>query len=106
MGNSVFHKFSQWLDKLLENNNFDNILAFNFNLYEYSNEDHTCSSYHIQLIGSDEFDAKDSDWACSEIFTSGEDIFENRLQNCRKRMVRGIGLLYQNCNRVFGKGEK
>jgi hypothetical protein len=69
MNNGIFDDFSEWLNKIFEENNFDSVLAFNFNLYEGIDE------YHIQLIGSDKFDVDDSDWACSEIFTTEENIF-------------------------------
>jgi hypothetical protein len=70
MNNDIFKDFSEWLDKVLEENNFDSVFAFNFNLYEGIDE------YHVQLIGSDKFDEDDADWACSEIFTTGENIFK------------------------------
>jgi hypothetical protein len=69
MNNDLFKDFSEWLDKVLEENNLDSVIAFNFNLYEGIDE------YHIQLIGSDKFDVDDSDWACYEIFTTEENIF-------------------------------
>ena len=31
--------------------------------------------YGVQLIASDEFNEEDDDWACSEIYSSEEDIF-------------------------------
>ena len=73
MDNKIFLEFSEWLDKILEENKFDKILAFNFNLYE--GKTGIKKEYHIQLIGSDEFDEEDQDWACSEIFTTGENLF-------------------------------
>lgn len=67
----IYNEFAKWLDDLLENNEIpENTIAFNFNLYE--EEDAT---YGIQLIASDEYDEKDDDWACSEIWSSEEDIF-------------------------------
>jgi hypothetical protein len=70
MNETIFNDFSKWLNALLENNTFENIVAFNFNLYEGFDE------YHIQLIGSDQFDEDDSDWAASEVFSSKENIFK------------------------------
>ncbi len=64
-----FKLFSYWLNQVLEQEIPKGIKAFNFNLYE-GEED----TYDIQLIGSDEFDEDDSDWACTEYFTSGENI--------------------------------
>ena len=73
MDNSIFEGFSDWLDKILEANSFDKVLAFNFNLYEGITG--TKEEWHIQLIGCDEFDEQDQDWACSEIFTTEENLF-------------------------------
>lgn len=64
-----YEDFSKWLDSNLEQLPSD-IVAVNFNLYEGSNQ-----TYDIQLIGTDTFDQEDEDWACEEIFTTGEDIF-------------------------------
>lgn len=63
-----FKLFCDWLDHVLEQNLPKNIKAFNFNLYEGE------GTYDIQLIGSDEFDEDDTDWACTDYFTTGEDI--------------------------------
>jgi hypothetical protein len=62
-----FKLFSNWLNQVLEKNIPKGIKAFNFNLFEGEEE-----TYDIQLIGSDEFDEDDFDWACTEYFTSGE----------------------------------
>ncbi|MGN0621946.1 MAG: hypothetical protein ACI4I9_08765 [Porcipelethomonas sp.] len=64
-----YEMFAQWLDELLENELPDGIIAFNFNLYD--GEENT---YDIQLIGSDKFSEDDYDWACSEVYSSEEDV--------------------------------
>lgn len=64
-----FKLFSNWLNHLLKQEIPKGIKAFNFNLYEGEEE-----TYDIQLIGSDEFDEDDSDWACTDYFTSGGDV--------------------------------
>jgi len=66
---STYIEFEKWLDKLLLNESFENVIAFSFNLYE------GIGTFHMQLIGADEFDLDDEDWVCEEVFTSGEDIF-------------------------------
>lgn len=69
--NEIYEEFAKWLDRLLDNNKMpENTAAFNFNLYEEEDE-----VYGIQLIASDEFSEEDEDWACSEIWSSEEDIF-------------------------------
>lgn len=64
-----YELLSSWLDKILEQELPEGIMAFNFNLYEGSE-----GTYDIQLIGSDEFDEDDGDWACTDYFTTGENI--------------------------------
>jgi len=69
----IYLEFARWLDNMLETNNMpDNTRAFCFNLYEEEDE-----TYGIQLVASNEFDSNDDEgsWACSEVWTSGEDIF-------------------------------
>ena len=52
-----FTILSNWLNEVLEKNIPTGIKAFNFNLYEGSED-----TYDIELIGSDEFDEEDPDW--------------------------------------------
>lgn len=69
----IYSEFEKWLDDLLENNDMpENTVAYCFNLYEESIED---CVYGIQLIASDEFDPEDGEWACSEVWSSEEDVF-------------------------------
>lgn len=64
----MYEEFLEWIDGLELENITENIKAYNFNLYE--SED----TYDIQIIGSDEFDEENPDWACSEIYSSEENI--------------------------------
>lgn len=68
----IYLEFEKWLDNLLENNDMpEAAVAFNFNIYEEEDE-----TYGVQLIASDEFSEDDGgDWACSEIWSSEEDVF-------------------------------
>ncbi len=71
----IYEEFARWLDELLENNDMpEETKAFCFNLYVESEEDHI---YGIQLVAAGEFDPADEggEWACDEVWTSGEDIF-------------------------------
>lgn len=68
----IYEAFSEWLDSQLENDMPENTKAYNFNLYEESIEDHI---YGIQIVATDRFDENDDEWACDEVWTSGEDIF-------------------------------
>ncbi len=76
MNNEIYNAFSEWLDNILENDMPDNTKAYNFNIYDELDEDgNDAETYGIQLIASDEFSEDDDDWACSEIYSSQEDIF-------------------------------
>lgn len=67
--NMEYQKFALWLDGVLEKEALDEILAFNFNLYSRENE------YNIELIGSDQYNYDDSNWACSEKFTTRNKLY-------------------------------
>lgn len=71
MENEIYNAFTDWLNSLLEKDMPENTKAYNFNLYEEEDE-----TYGIQLIASDRFYENDGgEWACSEIYSSEEDIF-------------------------------
>lgn len=69
MDTKVLRDFSEWLNQYLASELPSEIKAFNFNLYEGD------AVYHVQLIGSGTLPEEDDDWACDEMFTTGEDIF-------------------------------
>ena len=50
--------FLEWLDSQLESDIPDSIIAFNINIYE--------SPFNIEIVGSNEYDPEDEDWACNE----------------------------------------
>ena len=62
-------KFERWLDKVLKKPLPSETVAVNFNLYELE-ERNGESCWSVELIGAEEFDEEDSDWACDEIFAS------------------------------------
>jgi hypothetical protein len=68
--NKLFDEFSRWTDRILLEYAGRAVAAYNFNLYEHED------AFAIQLIGASRFDESDSDWACDEVFSSGEDLFE------------------------------
>lgn len=71
----IYEEFAHWLDDLLENNEMpEETQAYCFNLYEESDEDHI---YGVQLVAAGEFDPddKEGEWACEEVWSSGENIF-------------------------------
>ncbi len=65
----MYEEFAAWLDEKLENGLPDCTAAVNFNIYEEE------SGWTIQLIASDHFDAQDDEWACFEVFSTGEDLY-------------------------------
>ena len=70
MTNELFDEFSCWVDRNLLEHSGMSVAAYNFNLYEHE------EAFVMQLIGAKSFDRSDSDWACDETFSSGEDLFE------------------------------
>lgn len=55
--------FELWLTTVLASDLPSNVVAFSFNLFELGSAD---AKYGIELIGADEFDEDDPDWACAE----------------------------------------
>lgn len=62
-------RFSDWIGELLEANDFQDAVAFNFNLYEGRD------TFHVELVATSEFDEHDDDWACHEVFASRDNLF-------------------------------
>ena len=58
-------EFAEWLTLAFGDGFPDDILAFCFNL----NDRGDAGLFSVELIGSDEFDAENDDWACSEIWS-------------------------------------
>ncbi len=68
----MFATFVTWLNKQLKNGLGEGVIAVNFNLYENAEND---TLFDVQVVGCPSFDSQDEDWACHEIFSSGEDLF-------------------------------
>lgn len=84
MNEIIISGFNQWLEGLLSANLPNNIVAFNFNLYEGQDE------FHIQLIGADNYDENDEEWACDEVYTSGEDIYVLEFKDSENNWQAGL----------------
>lgn len=69
MTSEFYIEFNTWADRVLTKHASNSVVAYNFNLYEHAKE------FAIQLVGTRSFGLKDQDWACDEIFSSGEDLF-------------------------------
>ncbi|BFT72352.1 hypothetical protein [Paenibacillus sp. P36] len=92
--------FSNWLNQILEQDIPKDIKAFNFNLYEGSDD-----TYDIQLIGSDEFDEDDSNWACTDYFTSEEDICYIKRTESIQHWDQGLNYITLLVERYLKEGE-
>lgn len=63
---SFENDFKEWLAKGLEKPIPITVKAFSFNLFEYP-ETPECK-FGIEIVGTSNFDANDSNWACDEIW--------------------------------------
>ncbi len=101
----IYQEFEKWLNSLLENDMPENTAAYNFNIYEEDDE-----TYGVQLIASDEFSEEDDDWACSEIWSSEEDIFyidhSDEKDADRERGLEFISVLISDYLEKGGKSAK
>ena len=86
-----FEAFEEWLDPYLSGGLPGEIVAANFNIYETEDPE----LFELQMIGSSEYDPDDPDWACSEEFTTGEDVFELSASDEDECLVRCGGLLQE-----------
>jgi hypothetical protein len=80
--------FSRWFNSIKKLEIPDDIVAINFNLYEGSN-----NTYDIQLVGTNEFDENDEDWACTNYFTTGENIFFIKRKYEIKKWQQGLAYI-------------
>ena len=69
MNTELFVQFNAWTDRVMSEIGSTPVVAYNFNLYEHEDE------FAIQLVGTRSFDLTNEDWACDEVFSSGEDLF-------------------------------
>ncbi len=65
-----YETFETWLNKYLISDISPEVKAMNFNLYESDEED----EFDVQLIGAPRYDHNDPDWACTAVFSTGEDL--------------------------------
>jgi hypothetical protein len=61
-------KLYTWLASALAQEVPQSVVAFSFNLFELESAD---AKYGIELVGADEFDPDDSDWACGDSWVAG-----------------------------------
>ncbi|MDT8716232.1 hypothetical protein IAI10_06150 [Clostridium sp. 19966] len=95
-----FKLLSVWINRVLEQELPKGIKAFNFNIYEGEEE-----TYDIQLIGSDNWDKESSDWACTDYFTTGEDICYIEKNNDIDDWELGLNYVIEMITRYLEEGK-
>ena len=73
-----------WIDSILGKNEFFDILAINFNIYE------GVGTYHLQIVGSKTTPEQDEEWYCNNHFTTGEDVFIVRREITGQEWEEGL----------------
>lgn len=71
MDMEMYKDFSSWLDNAMNGGISKESAAAYFCLYE----EHGEHLWAVQFICTECFDPDDDDWACEEVFTTGEDLF-------------------------------
>ena len=84
MSSQLTTAFNIWADRLLAKEYCGTVVAYNFNLYEHEGE------FAIQLVGTSSFDISNEDWACDEVFSSGEDLFHLSHEIVGDQWERGL----------------
>lgn len=82
-------EFNIWLEKQLMGPIPDDVVAFNFNLFECETE----NQFDVQLIGCKEYDLEDDDWACAPDYSSGEDLYHFSADGWEKALESFIALV-------------
>jgi hypothetical protein len=62
---SFSEEFNSWIDAAFASEVPKTLVAYSFNLFELGPQE---AKYGIELIGADEFDTDNSDWACNEVW--------------------------------------
>lgn len=70
----MYQLVEAWIDNLNLNPVPEAVAAFCFNLYDGCDDEH----WSMELVGTDNYDPEDSDWACGEVtdFNSRETEFK------------------------------
>ena len=100
MEQGLYSRFSAWLDEVLSQEIPAEVVAFCFNLYE--GED----GFYVQLIGAPAFDPEDSDWACDEAFSTGEEMFVLPHTQVGEDWERGLAAAVEMVKAYLADGEQ
>jgi len=95
----LYKEFSKWIDKHLEKEIPKEIIAINFNLYEGSG-----NTYDVEVIGSNEFDENNEDWACAESFTTRDDLFRINRTKDISEWEHGLEYIKDMVNKYLSEG--
>lgn len=82
--------FAGWLDIVLAPELPEGVRAFCFNLYEDAEDAHL---FAFQLIGAPGYDPLLPDWACEEVFSTGEYLFLHRSLSWESCLEEGAALV-------------
>ena len=82
--------FAGWLDLVLAPELPEGIRAFCFNLYEDAEDAHL---FAFQLVGAPSYDPNLPDWACEELYTTGEYLFLHRSLTWESCLEEGEALV-------------
>lgn len=85
-----YKDFAGWLDLVLAPELPEGIRAFCFNLYEDAEDSHL---FAFQLIGAPDYDPNIPDWACEELYTTGEYLFLHRSLTWESCLEEGEALV-------------
>lgn len=91
----------EWMESALDESKLDDVVAFNFNLYEGAE-----NAYHVQIIGSESFDEEDEDWACDEVYTSGENLLMIERTDEIQDWMDGLEYITKIVERYLNEGGK
>ena len=87
--------FAGWLDIVLAPALPEGIKAFCFNLYEDAEDAHL---FAFQLIGAPSYDPMMPDWACEEVYSTGEYLFLHRSVSWETCLEEGEALIRRYLN--------
>lgn len=87
--------FAGWLDIVLAPALPEGIKAFCFNLYEDAEDAHL---FAFQLIGAPSYDPMMPDWACEEVYSTGEYLFLHRSVSWETCLEDGEALIRRYLN--------
>jgi shikimate kinase len=59
----MYNEFEKWIETIFNQELPGKIKAINFNLYGENN-----NSWSLEMVGTENFDLYEEDWACDEIF--------------------------------------